>query len=288
MNQSRSTLVEIGIATRNRWKDLKVTLERIRDFGWADLKVHIIDDGSDQKCDFVPERILPLAKLERMEESRGYIRRRNELAERMTSRYYLSFDDDAYPVAGDLDAALAFVECRPTILCLGFTILDFEKRTFSFPPLSPEPYQVRSFVGCGHLLNREMFIGLESYYEPIFHQGEEPDIAALAFGLGYKCWRFPGLVVEHRLSHLGRNYARMDFYGGRNKVWWSMCYLPARNVVGGVARTIIERAVLTIRTRRLSHLRGVVAALTTFSAHKRRVHRFTSTQLRLWNSLPFQ
>src|SRR5690349_24560348 len=95
-------LVEIGIATKNRWRDLRTTLERLAAFGLGRQRLLLFDDGSDASCPYDVQAICPGAELQRFNESTGYIVRRNQLARGMAAKYYLSLDDDSFPVSGSL------------------------------------------------------------------------------------------------------------------------------------------------------------------------------------------
>src|SRR4030095_8083700 len=100
------SVVQIGIATKNRWEDLRNTLSKIADFGLGGLRTLIHDDASDEPCPFDVSAVLRGAELRRFAESKGYIVRRNQLAREMKSKYNLSFDDDSFPVGGSLKAAI--------------------------------------------------------------------------------------------------------------------------------------------------------------------------------------
>jgi len=276
-------LVEIGICTRNRWRDLQSTLEQIRGFGWAGLKLTVIDDGSDQACDFDLVGILPKASLIRHEVSAGYISRRNELAQIIQSKYYLSLDDDSYPIQGDLSAALEFAESKPNLLCLGFAIRDRGSIAGPTPADHVGLSLAAGFIGCGHLLSRQTFLNLGGYYEPLFHQGEELEIAARGFYYGKECWRFPGCEIYHNYSQNARNYSRMDFYGSRNKLWWLFWYCPGPFLFSRVMRSVVERIYLTLKTGRTGHLRGTYAAFAHYREHRQRVRRFSREQFKEWN-----
>jgi hypothetical protein len=53
-------------------------------------------------------------------------------------------------------------------------------------------YQVRSLIGCGHLMNLPHLWKVGGYREELVHQGEEIDLAARAFKEDFKCFHFPG------------------------------------------------------------------------------------------------
>ena len=66
--QNALSLVQIGIATKNRWADLKITLLKVSEFGLGDLRILIFDDCSDQPCPFDVQAICPGAELKRFDE----------------------------------------------------------------------------------------------------------------------------------------------------------------------------------------------------------------------------
>ena len=144
------------------------------------------------------------AELQRFTESAGYIVRRNQLARAMTTKYYLSLDDDSFPLAGSLVAAVAFAESRDDLFCLSFPICNSWISEAQVMPLTTPPHPVRAFVGCAHMLHRQRFIEAGGYREELVHQSEEVEIAARLFMSGLKCYRFPGLRIYHTEASAGR------------------------------------------------------------------------------------
>jgi hypothetical protein len=146
--QNVSSLVQIGITTKNRWDDLQATLKKISGFGLGHLRIVIFDDCSDVPCPFDVNALCPGAEFKRFDTSRGLIVRRNEIAKTINSKYYLSLDDDSFPSAGSLGDAVAYAETLTDNLCLGFPIYaPLIDKSFD-GSLRDSPCQVRSFVGC--------------------------------------------------------------------------------------------------------------------------------------------
>ncbi len=215
-NLSLLSSVEIGIATMNRWEDLETTLSVISEFGLGGLRTLIFDDASDASCPYQVRSLCEGAEIRRFSERRGYIVRRNQLAREMRSKYYLSLDDDSFPVAGSLEAAVEFAESRDDLFGLSFPVYNPTNGQHQVKSLKAEPYIVRSFIGAGHLLHRERFLELGGYREELVHQGEEVEISARAFLRGMHCYHFPGIQIHHVSSNAGRDWHRMDFYEARN------------------------------------------------------------------------
>jgi len=279
-------LVTIGIATKNRWEDLRNTLSKITSLDHLRLKVLIFDDASDDPCPFDVGSICEAAELKRFSESKGYIVRRNQLAREMDSKYYLSLDDDSFPVSGSLEAAVEFAESCDDLLCLSFPIYNPVIGADQLKSLQDEPYRVRSFIGCGHMLHRKRFLELGGYCEDLVHYGEEEELAARAFQRGLSCYHFPGLKIHHLESNVGRNWKRMDFYGARNSVLLNDWFMPRGMKLVKQGRTFTSRFLLFLKTGRIAHLQGQIAGLTGIFRYKNNRCPMPLKLYQLWKSLP--
>lgn len=283
---SNLELVEIGIATKNRWQDLRDTLERIAAFGLGEMPILIFDDASDMTCPYDVKAICAGAELRRFDESRGYIVRRNQLAQAMTAKYYLSLDDDSFPLIGSLEAAIAFAESHDNLFCLTFAICNSwisEKRVGQ---LHTPPYQVKAFTGCAHMVHRERFLALGGYREELVHMGEESEIAVRAFMQGLTCYRFPGLRIYHTEANASRSYQRMDYYGARNTVLWNDWYLPPWYRMVRQARSFVARILLFLKTGRKAHMQGQLAGLQDIRRYKRYRQPMSHKLYAQWMDLP--
>ena len=279
-------MITVGIATKNRWDDLKNTLLKIADFGHGRLKVLIFDDASDVACPFDVGSICRGAELKRFSESKGYIIRRNQLAREMGSKYYFSLDDDSFPASGSLEAAVEFAESREDLLCLSFPIYNPIVGKDQLKSLQDKPYKVRSFIGCGHMLHRERFLELGGYCEDLVHFWEESELAARGFQKGLHCYHFPGLAIHHLESDAGRNRHRMDFYGARNNVLWNDWFIPRGLKLIKQSRTLASRLLLFTETRRLAHLQGQIAGITDLLRYKANRRPMPLKLYQQWMSLP--
>ena len=280
------SLVEIGIATKNRWEDLRRTLDRIAASGWGELRILLFDDASDCPCPYEVSEICAGAEITRFSEPAGYIVRRNQLARAMQSKYYLSLDDDSFPAAGSLESALKFAESCADLFCLSFPIFNPVTQTHQVFSLHDLPYKVRSFIGCGYLMNRNKFLDFDGYREELVHQGEEVEIAARVFGQGLHCYHFPGLQIHHTASSTGRDWHRMDYYGARNNVLWNDWFMPPQLKLIKQSRTFMSRAALFLKTGRLGHLQGQIAGFRDALKYQANRQQFPHALYKEWKSLP--
>ncbi|MBW4506922.1 MAG: glycosyltransferase [Scytonematopsis contorta HA4267-MV1] len=280
-------LVSIGIATKNRWQDLKITLAKILEAGLGEIPIIIFDDASEESCPFDISELPLNVKLKRFTESKGYIHRRNQLAQAIQTKYYLSLDDDSFPVAGSLSAAVEFAESRQDLLCLSFPVYNPTIEEFQCQSQHKLPYQVRCFIGCGHLLHIANFLQLSGYREELIHQGEEMDIGARGFSHGLYCYHFPDFQVYHTASNAGRNWYRMDFYGARNNVLWNDWFVPNESKLVKQSRTLISRLIQSVKFRRLGQIKGELAGFKDIPRYKTYRKTMSLELYREWQKLPY-
>ena len=288
-----SSLVQIGIATKNRWDDLKVTLEKVRDYGLGDLRIFIFDDHSDVPCPFDVAAICPNAEIKRFDSSRGPTARRNEIARAMTAKYFLSLDDDSFPFAGSLEAAVAYAESLTDNFCLGFPVytprLD---KNFNESVLG-DPYPVRAFIACAQLLDRQRFLDIGGYREELVIYVEESEVAARAFQQGFLCRHFPGFQITHMVTDVARSFDRREYYGARNTLLWNDWYLPPNKKVVKQGRAIALRMynfAMTWRSRRingsLAGMKGCLAGVKDIRRYKDYRRPLSPEQYRRWQKMP--
>ena len=285
LDQPLDHLVSIGITTKNRWHDLQITLTKIKAFGLERLPILIFDDGSDQPCPFALEGFSKI-ELRRFERSQGLIVRRNQLVQAIQTKYYLSLDDDSFPVSGSLQAVVDFAESIDNLLCLAFPIYNPIQKAYQSRSHYAEPHQVRFFVGCGHLLQRTHFLELGGYCEDLIHQGEEMEIGARAFQRNLICYHFPDFEIHHAISQTSRSWQRMDFYGARNNVLWNDWFVPRQLRLIKQSRTLASRLMLSAKVRRFGQIRGELAGFKAIAKYKSRREAMSIERFRHWQSLP--
>lgn len=287
IKQTISEFVSIGITTKNRWSDLEITLTKLEELKYHDIPILLLDDASDSSCSFNINKLNLNLKVERFTKSQGCIVRRNQLAGAMRTKYYLSLDDDSYPVSGSLESAVKFAESHPNLLCLSFPIYNPVLGNYQNSSSYKKPYQVRSFVGCGHLLNLENFLSLGGYREELVHQGEEMDIAARGFQKGFFCYHYPDFLIHHTASNKGRNWDRMDFYGSRNNVFWNDWFVPSELKLYKQIRTAVSRIGLSLKVRRLGLIKGEIWAFKHLSQYERNRQNMSMETYQQWTKLQF-
>ena len=219
--------IGIGIATKDRWDYLAVTLEELRRHELCGLETIVIDDGSSEPMPTVFPQRFPWVRFERSEISQGYIVQRNRLAHMLTSELYLSLDDDSYPrTNAHLAPAAAWLLGQQDAVALAFSIQTPSGEAEQLTRVGVPPYPVRFYIGCAHMLKRQLFCGLGGYTESLLHYGEEMDFALKAWKRGFHVYKYPSVIVFHDKSPIGRNAAYANRLLTRNEIWISFWRSP--------------------------------------------------------------
>lgn len=272
----------IGITTKDRWEVLRGTLAVLAGSTLADVRVVVVDDGSATPCPYRVESVHPSAELHRFDTSAGLIVRRNWLVGMTQTPYYLSLDDDSYPVSGDIGQALDFIDSRPEVACLGFPIYNPQLKQFQIASVLPQPYPVRTFVGCAHIVDVDCFFDVGGYREELVHFKEESDLTVRLFRQGLRTYHYPNVTFHHHYTPVGRNWNRMDYYGARNNVLWNDWYLPTRLQPWRQATNTVSRLIQFARTRRLGHLRGHWTGVRSIARFRKNRCRLSWDEYRAW------
>jgi GT2 family glycosyltransferase len=225
----RDKTLAIGITTKDRWDDLAITLDSLRENGLHRFETIVIDDGSTKPMPRTFRGRFHWVRFHRSESSQGCIVQRNRLAELLTAELYLSLDDDSYPAPGaQLDQAAAWLTAKQDAAALTFAICSTSEVS-SYMFHERQPYPVRYFIGCAHMVKRQLFLRLRGYTETLGHlYCEETDFALKAWKEGFKVYKYPSVVVIHTQSVFGRNAANANRLLTRNLIWvsaWRSPYL---------------------------------------------------------------
>ena len=217
--------VGVGISTKDRWDDIAITLSELRAQGYEDLETIVIDDGSKEPAPQALRDKFSKVRFERVDSSLGYVVQRNRLAQMLGSTYYLSLDDDSFPVLGDLSKAIAWLENHPSVAALAFQIVRSGDIVPSTEALG-EPFPVRRYVGCAHLLRRKQFLELGGYLERLHYYAEELEFCLKALRQGFSTYAYPGVVIRHNVTPVARNLAMTARFYMRNEVIIGLLYFP--------------------------------------------------------------
>ncbi len=283
-----SPSIGIGITTRNRWDDLAVTLAHLKEEGLDQLQTIVMDDGSDHPVPADFAQRFPWVRFERYEKSEGVTVGRNRLARLLTTEFYLSIDDDSFPVAGDLEKAARWISDRPKVSALAFGII-FRKDELPDPAeLERPPQLVKDFVGCAAMFRRELFLELGGFEHRLYFYHEEPEYCFRTFEKGYDTYTYPGVVVRHMVTPVFRHHGSRTRYFMRNIVLLDLWFYPHPH---SFLRAIGHLPLLFIRLPKLRpywwpFTLGWAEGFFCYPKWRQLKPRFTMEQYREWKTRP--
>jgi GT2 family glycosyltransferase len=229
------------VTTRDRPDELLLSLERLGEQTYQNVEVLVVDDGSKIRNDRL-EELFPDLGYTYSAHSRGHIKVRNELMTLASGKYFVHLDDDANWVRPDaLALAIETMEATPNAGALAFQVHEgLESPIATAPERCLE--EVRSFVGCGHIIRRSAFEAFGPLKEAFGFYCEEIDFCLKLWDAGYSTIRDRGLVVHHRVNwqlrdtitrtneagfqgHLAKD--RRVRLATRNELWWITERVPA-------------------------------------------------------------
>ncbi|MDO3695124.1 glycosyltransferase [Wenyingzhuangia sp. chi5] len=191
----------IVITTRNRLKDLKITLKSLgKILVRNDIELLICDDASiDGTQEFLKEKYsehhLILNK-----KSKGLIANRNTLNNLAKGEYIISLDDDAHFLTENVveEIEKCFVE-NPT--CAVQSLRIFWGIETPNVLVEKDTSQIcKGFVGCGHVWRKKAWDEIPNYPQWFVFYGEEDFASFQLLKEGWEVIYNPKVLVHHRVD----------------------------------------------------------------------------------------
>lgn len=231
MNLIRKT--DIIITTKNRVQDLMFTIDHMISIGFLQVQFYIIDDAStDHTCLKIKE-LYPEINIRFNKISKGLMVNRSELMTWTKRDYILSLDDDSHiRTKEDVEDAIALLESNKSYGIFHYRVFN----QIAAPPTKadlPEDFRfLRGYIGCGHIIKREVIKKLGRYREVLVFYCEELDYSIRAFRMGYYTISKDNLVVHHRidLSLREKQKSSINSKGIYGREWRNI-HLYANNVI---------------------------------------------------------
>lgn len=261
-----------------------MTLEKLREIGLYQCRLLLGDDASSEACPIDFSGWMGGFEVYRSDERIGYIPHRNRLVEASRTPYVLVLDDDSSPTSSDFSEAFEVLK-SPDVAVVGFAVRLLNGDWQVSPQGSKQRH--RSYIGCAHIIKRDLFLKFGGYRSELVHQGEEMDLGVRLFLASFQCIHCDQPPFEHRFTQANRSYERMDFYGTRNELLFYDWYAPAWLSGPLLSKILMKRCLLFMKLRRLSILKGVVAWLQVRRSLRMFRKRLTFSQWRAYRALPY-
>jgi GT2 family glycosyltransferase len=224
--------VSLMITTKNRSKDLFVTLLSICRFRPSPLEVLITADGcADDTVEMVRSEMrkdeIKNIRLIVNEVGIGSVASRDRMMREAKGDLVLALDDDSYPEQMDCLASLQeLFEKNPNL-----AIATFPQRTDEYPETLTqesfgEAHPVRSFPCSGACLRVSTYRSLQGFEPMYFHMYEEPDYALQCVAAGWDVLYTPAITVRHHWTGSGRSELRNHHRHARNELWSTVMRCP--------------------------------------------------------------
>ncbi|MBF9253834.1 glycosyltransferase [Pontibacter sp. 172403-2] len=193
-------LVDIIITTRNRVNDLTETLKLLLRYGIPETNIFIVDDASTDNTFEIVKRAHPGILIKYNSIAQGLISNRNYLMSITNRPFVLSLDDDSCFIdPAHVTEAISILQSKAHYGIFNFHVFN----QLQLPEVRIEGAAIRNiknFIGCGHIIKREVLEKVGLYREQLFFYCEELDFSLKAFKAGFQTVTRDDLIVHHRVD----------------------------------------------------------------------------------------
>lgn len=208
MNTSEFSIL---ISTKNRSKDLFISLSQIYHLISPNIICVVYDDGSSDGTYEMVKSHFPKVLLLRNEYSKGYIYCRNVMLNTTKADYAISLDDDAhFLVDNPLECIRRYFMNSPKCGVIAFRIF-WSKERLSDSNTIDIPNVVNAFVGCGHAWRMKSWRDIPNYPEWYHFYGEENFASFQLFKKQWEIHYVPEILIQHRVDMKLRSFQKNDF-----------------------------------------------------------------------------
>jgi glycosyltransferase involved in cell wall biosynthesis len=240
MEQPQATVM---ITTKDRRDELGEAVESSL-AQTADVEVLVIDDASSDGTAEMVEKEFPHARIERSQESVGYIKQRNRGIRLARGPVVVSIDDDArFPSRITVEQTLAdFDHPRIGAVAMPFVDIRHSPAVRQRAPDEVGRWITSTYIGTAHAVRREVFLGVGGYREGLEHMVEEPDYCLRMLDAGFMTRLGRADHIQHEESPK-RDRARITALGRRNDILHGWHNVPMPYLIGRLGKVTAYSAI---------------------------------------------
>jgi glycosyltransferase involved in cell wall biosynthesis len=220
--------VRIGITTKNRPEYLTKCLSSCLAQTYEPKEIVVWDNSDDPEAlrkNAEVENSFPAVRWIRPPVQKSLIQTRAEMMAIPGCDLFCSIDDDGWFMGTDeLELAVEQFEKDPNCAGVAFDILSPDH-----PQLATRhsPLPTMHFVGCGHMLRRNMVEAAGSYADfPGSYGSEEKDLCIRFMDHGWNMRFLPGVHVWHDKTAAGRDWGSQHRSGTLNDLIFGLVRCP--------------------------------------------------------------
>jgi GT2 family glycosyltransferase len=212
-------VLSIVILSYNRRDALRRTLKELcaQGLNGPKAQVIVVDNASSDGSGLMVRDEFPEVELVELRDNIG-IAGFNRGAGRATGDMLLLLDDDAWPQASGLDAAVQLLQAHAEIGAVSL----LPKHPTTGAPEFRHGARARGrwpFMGCGNLVRLDAWRKVGGYEERFFLYRNDTDLGLKLLGAGYDVWFNPEWVVWHDSPAAAEKSRRWLHLATRNWGW---------------------------------------------------------------------
>jgi GT2 family glycosyltransferase len=226
-------VVRIGIVTKNRPEELRKCLASCVAQTYRHMEIVVRENSTEAEAKSRNAEVageFSGVRLEGGEPGQSLIASRAAMMSEPGWDLFCCVDDDAWFLCGDeVELAVAEFAKSPVLAGVAFDILS---------PDRPEAVQRRAaspvmcYVGCGHMLRREMVLAAGNYADfPGPYGSEERDLCLRFLDRGWEVRLLPGVHVWHDKTQAGRDWGKQYRSGTLNDLMFGFLRVPMPDVL---------------------------------------------------------
>ena len=249
-------LVTINILSFNRKDELRNTLTKVYEQDYKNIEVIVVDNASADGSSEMVKKEFPGIQVIQLEKNIG-IAGWNEGFKVAKGEYVLVLDDDSYPKTKTIQDCLNLTKIDPLVGVVACDVYNRRDNRLFSEFIHQD--SITSFVGCGALINSNIFRIIGFFDTDLFLYEHEVEFSMRVIDSGYKLVFSKNSLVIHNTSPQNRNIKntvdrRRIYFSTKNLIYILLSKFPFKIISFRLFRIIIGRSFLGLKVRSLKEV----------------------------------